>query len=119
VKWVAKSVRPFSIVEDEGFNVLMKTGRPNHYLPSRHTVARDVKHVFRSTRKKIAKMLQVGIVLDMGNPWVFLALSLPVSVNTRTHGPWVRVLTDLALGTGMGNYPYVVRISKKNNCTVL
>lgn len=40
----------------------MKTGRPNHYIPSRHTVARDVKHVFQRTRKKIAKMLQVSIL---------------------------------------------------------
>ena len=59
VKWVAGSIRPFNIVEDEGFNMLMKTGRPNYYIPSRYTIARDVKHVFKSTRKKIAKMLQV------------------------------------------------------------
>ena len=32
VKWVAQSMRPFSIVEDEGFKMLMKTGRLNHYM---------------------------------------------------------------------------------------
>jgi hypothetical protein len=59
VKWVAESMRPFSIVEDDGFKMLMKTGRPDYYIPSRRTVARDVKHVFEKTRTTIAKMLQV------------------------------------------------------------
>jgi hypothetical protein len=44
VKWVAKSMRPFSIVEDDGFCMLMKTGRPEYYISSRYTVACDVKH---------------------------------------------------------------------------
>jgi hypothetical protein len=52
-------MRPFSIVEDEGFKTLMKTGRPNHYIPKRRTVARDVKQVFKKTRKRIQKMLKV------------------------------------------------------------
>ena len=60
VKWVAESQRPFSIVEDGGFKNLMKTGRPDYYIPSRYTVARDVKQVFKKTRKRIAKMLQVS-----------------------------------------------------------
>ncbi len=60
VKWVAESQRPFSIVEDDGFKNLMKTGRPEYYIPSRYTVARDVKEVFKKTRKWLAKMLQVG-----------------------------------------------------------
>ena len=38
----------------------MKTGRPDYYIPSRYTVARDVKHVFKKTRKRITKMLQVS-----------------------------------------------------------
>lgn len=60
VKWVAKSMHPFSMVEDPGFKTLMKTRRPKHYLPSRFTIARDVKHVFKKTRKSIAMMLQVS-----------------------------------------------------------
>ena len=54
-------MRPFSIVEDDGFKTLMKTGRPDYYLPSRVTVARDVKQVFKNTRERIATMLQVSI----------------------------------------------------------
>ena len=60
VRWVAESLRPFSIVEDRGFKSLMKTGRPEYYLPSPDTVSRDVKLVFMQTRKRIAKMLQVS-----------------------------------------------------------
>lgn len=44
-------MRPFSIVEDDGFKSLMKTGRPETYLPSRRMVARDVEEVFKKTRE--------------------------------------------------------------------
>jgi hypothetical protein len=59
VRWVAESKRPFTIVKDCGFQSLMKTGRPDYYIPSAETVSRDVKMVFVRVRKRIAKMLQV------------------------------------------------------------
>ena len=59
VRWVSESKRPFKIVEDRGFKKLMKTGRPEYYIPSPQTVSRDVKKVFVHARKRIAKMLQV------------------------------------------------------------
>jgi hypothetical protein len=62
VRWVAESMRPFSIVDDRGFKTLMKTGRPSYYLPSRWTVARDVKHVFKKTRERISEILQVRTI---------------------------------------------------------
>ena len=63
VEWVTESMRPFSIVEDEGFKTLMKTGRPNHYIPKQHTITRDVKQVFKKMRKRIQKMLKVRSIL--------------------------------------------------------
>ncbi len=36
----------------------MKTGRPDHYLPSAATVSRDVKRVFARCRTRVAKMLR-------------------------------------------------------------
>ena len=51
-------MRPFIIVEERGFRKLIKTGRPYHYIPSKETVSRDVKHVFAICRQRIAKMLQ-------------------------------------------------------------
>ncbi|KAF5370312.1 hypothetical protein D9758_006880 [Tetrapyrgos nigripes] len=57
-RWVAESMRPFNIVQDRGFQCLMKTGRPHYYIPHPTTIARDVKEVFAKTRKRVAKMLQ-------------------------------------------------------------
>jgi len=51
-------MRPFNIVKDRGFQSLMKTGRPECYIPSPSTVSRDVKLVFAKARLRIAKMLQ-------------------------------------------------------------
>ncbi|KAG1760281.1 hypothetical protein EDD22DRAFT_781373, partial [Suillus occidentalis] len=59
VRWVSESVRPFKIVEDRGFQSLMKTGRPECYIPSASTVSHDVKLIFAQTHKRIARMLQV------------------------------------------------------------
>jgi hypothetical protein len=59
VHWVSESNRPFAIVKDRGFQSLMKTGRPNHYIPHPTTVSCDVKKVFARARRRIAKMLWV------------------------------------------------------------
>ena len=60
VCWVAESLRPYSIVEDRGFQSLMKTGHPKYYIPSRVTVSRDVHLIFACTRNWIAQMLSVS-----------------------------------------------------------
>ena len=60
-------MRPFSIIEDEGFKILIKTGQPNHYIPKRHTVARNMKQVFKKTHKRIQKMLKVWSNLCAAN----------------------------------------------------
>src|SRR5882724_3989881 len=59
VWWVAQSQRPFEVVTDHGFQCLMKTGRPDYYIPSPTTVSWDVKRVFVNVCKWMAKMLQV------------------------------------------------------------
>ncbi|KAF8550525.1 hypothetical protein OG21DRAFT_1384020, partial [Imleria badia] len=58
VRWLSENQRPFSIIADRGFQSLMKTGRPEYYLPSPDTVSRDTKQVFARTRMRIARMLQ-------------------------------------------------------------
>jgi hypothetical protein len=40
----------------------MKTGRPKSYITSAETVSHDVKNVFVSTCRLIAKMLQVSLL---------------------------------------------------------
>jgi hypothetical protein len=59
VHWVSEDLRPFKIISDHGFQSLMKTGRPEYYIPSPSTVSRDVRLVFANTRNHIAEMLQV------------------------------------------------------------
>ena len=61
VRWVAESLRPFAMFKDRGFLMIVKCGRPGFYVPSPTTVSRDVKVVFISTRKRLAKMLQVSV----------------------------------------------------------
>ena len=58
VQWVAESKRPFNIVSDHGFWKLMKTGRPEYYIHLPVTVLHNVKRVFATAQKCIAKMLQ-------------------------------------------------------------
>ncbi|KAJ8454957.1 hypothetical protein ONZ45_g19104 [Pleurotus djamor] len=58
VRWISESMRPFEIASDRGFLELMKTGRPQIYIPSPKTISRDVKLVFKKSRERIAKMLQ-------------------------------------------------------------
>ncbi|KAL6307681.1 hypothetical protein BKA93DRAFT_702144, partial [Sparassis latifolia] len=58
VHWVSESLRPFAIVENQAFQSLMKTGRPEFWIPSWWTVVRDVHRVFARCRACMAKMLQ-------------------------------------------------------------
>jgi hypothetical protein len=67
VKWVVQSMQPFSIVEDEGFKMLMKTRRPNHYILKRRTVTRDVRYVFKKTKERVAKILHISIIRQKDN----------------------------------------------------
>jgi hypothetical protein len=64
VRWVCENLRPFSIVHDQGFRILMKTGRPEYYLPSSSTVSRDVRLVFANVRKRMAKMMKVSFKIQ-------------------------------------------------------
>jgi len=54
VHWIAKSKQPFQIVNDCGFQSLMKTGRHEYHIPSIQTVSCDVKWVFVQVHKCIA-----------------------------------------------------------------
>ena len=65
VRWVAESKRPFQVINDRGFQMLIKTGRPDFYIPCAETVSRDVKNIFVHVRQQIAKMLQVKLVMQV------------------------------------------------------
>jgi hypothetical protein len=61
VHWVTKSNQPFQIVNDRGFWALMKTGRPEYYIPLAETLSCDIKNVFIHVCGWIAKSLQVRV----------------------------------------------------------
>ena len=61
VHWVSENQHPFQVVNDHTFHSLMKTGRPECYIPSAEAVSCDVKNVFVNIHGKVAKMLQVSL----------------------------------------------------------
>ncbi|KAG2088933.1 uncharacterized protein F5147DRAFT_587403, partial [Suillus discolor] len=92
-------LRPFTIVKDRGFQSLMKTGRPEYYIPSPSTVSHDVQLVFARTRQRIAKMLQEydGQLNFATNAWTspnhkaFIA----VSVHLEHEGKPLAMILDI------------------------
>jgi hypothetical protein len=46
VCWVAESKQPFQIVNDHGFQLLMKTSHLGYHLPSTETASHNVKGIF-------------------------------------------------------------------------
>jgi hypothetical protein len=58
-KWCAENHRPFKIVKDTEFEVLMKAARPGTNIPSPMTVSRDIKTAFDCSRERIDKILKV------------------------------------------------------------
>ncbi|KAF8055640.1 hypothetical protein FPV67DRAFT_1435052 [Lyophyllum atratum] len=58
VRWISESLRPIDIVKDRGFINLMKTGRPETYIPSPSTISCDIKLVFAKTKERVGKLLQ-------------------------------------------------------------
>ena len=60
VWWVAESMQPIGIVDDPGFQHLMKTGHPHYCIPSSQTVACNVHVVFKQVKDWIVKMLWVS-----------------------------------------------------------
>ena len=61
VHWVSENKCPFQVVNNHMFRSLMKTGRPECYIPSAETVSCDVKNAFVNVCGKVAKMLQVSL----------------------------------------------------------
>jgi hypothetical protein len=92
-------MRPFKIVKDRGFQTLMKTGRPDYYIPSPETVSRDVKKVFVRCRQRIAKMLQEhdGVLNFATDAWTSPnhKAYVAVTVHFEEKGVPISMLLDL------------------------
>ena len=57
--WIARRHRPFTIVEDPEFKELLRMLYAHVEIPSRVTVARDLKDIFDSSQEKVKAKLQV------------------------------------------------------------
>ena len=77
VRWVCVSIWPFDVVSNESFQYLMKSGRPDMYVPSPSTVSRDVWLVFTRTCKRIARMLNVSQSIIPGTIKTYLNQGIP------------------------------------------
>ena len=90
---------PFSIVKDQGFHTLMKTGHPSHCIPSAATIACDVKHVFKETKAHIAQILQDndGRLSFATNGWTSLNYKayVAISIHFMKDGVPYSLLLDI------------------------
>jgi hypothetical protein len=111
VQWVAESMHPFKIVEDRGFQCLMKTGRPDYYIPSAQTVSCDVKKIFMCCRNVTCRwhvLLDVSGVRSVANSTEMVVLSLdPEPLLTEPFGELTGVLSEIGVlrDDGAGEYP--------------
>ncbi|KAF9064511.1 hypothetical protein BDP27DRAFT_1156144, partial [Rhodocollybia butyracea] len=80
---------PKKKLPDQCYHWLQKEGRPNHYVPSKETVARDVKKLFAKTKEKLAAELQtfdgkLPVALDcwsLPNHHAFMSVTTTVAAN--------------------------------------
>ncbi|KAJ6577977.1 hypothetical protein B0H19DRAFT_883837, partial [Mycena capillaripes] len=57
VCWITEANRPFKIVHDRQLEDLLTAGRPELKVPSRSTVARDLKAVYERSAERVKKLL--------------------------------------------------------------
>ena len=72
-----------------GFLSLMKTGRPEYYIPSATTVSRDIRIVFAQMHARIGQMLQVSLSSVVFN--LEMARDLPI---TKEHAGHISFATN-------------------------
>ena len=57
--WLTMHEHPFTIVEEEGFNLMMKRGIPQWISVSRHTIRTDSFKVYDFEKKKLKALLKM------------------------------------------------------------
>ena len=57
--WLTMHEHPFTIVEEEGFNLMMKRGIPHRTSVSRHTIRTDSFKVYDFEKKKLKALLKM------------------------------------------------------------
>lgn len=57
--WVATSSRPYSLVNDAGFQQILRMFHQNVAIPSESTISRDVKEIYSICRENLAAFIEV------------------------------------------------------------
>ncbi|THH17103.1 hypothetical protein EUX98_g9192 [Antrodiella citrinella] len=72
VRWLSESFRPYETVRDRGFLCLMKTGRPELWVPSPKTAGRDMINAHIEARNRVARLLisYEGRVSFSSDTWI-------------------------------------------------
>jgi hypothetical protein len=66
-----KSNQPFQIINNPAFHELMKTQRPDYYIPSTETLSHDIKNVFLQVQEHVSMMLKVISIWSNGQILTF------------------------------------------------
>ncbi|XP_022715071.1 zinc finger BED domain-containing protein RICESLEEPER 4-like [Durio zibethinus] len=56
--WILMHEHPFSIIEEEGFNMMQKRGMPEWEKVSRNTIKKDCMQVYEAEKKKLKALLK-------------------------------------------------------------
>ncbi|XP_031264306.1 zinc finger BED domain-containing protein RICESLEEPER 2-like [Pistacia vera] len=65
--WVLMHEHPFTIVEEEGLNNMMKFWIPEWTSVSRHTCKKDCMKVYESEKAKLKNVTKVSLTIDLWN----------------------------------------------------
>ena len=57
-KWEMINEHPFTIVEEDGFHLMMKVSNPYYQAISRHTVKKDCMLIYENEKKKLKNLLR-------------------------------------------------------------
>ncbi|XP_022774076.1 uncharacterized protein LOC111316371 [Durio zibethinus] len=57
--WILMHEHPFSIIEEEGFNMMQKRGMPELEKVSHNTIKKDCMQVYEAEKKKLKALLKI------------------------------------------------------------
>ncbi len=86
VRWATESSCPFQIINNPSFHMLMKTGRPDCYIPLTKTLSYNVKNIFVYVCRHISKMLKViSVCIFHSKGWIDLPYTIYQNFNGKLN----------------------------------
>lgn len=67
---IIMDMQPFSLVEDKGFNVLIKSAYPDFIMPSRHSITESIELEYLSAKKELEiELAKAEFVSSTSDGW--------------------------------------------------